>query len=563
MRQSTELDMTGSAAVGEDLAARDEDRAAADTIDQLNSHRSPDSACAEDSQPAPVYTHSRPASAGGEYVQDYRDDVCDLRVTDEGMHRAAYREDDMIYRQYHPQYDMFPHEYHQNMQQYEMKKDENEDHYEDILELGDKRRKLDVCSNTSGRSSELDHTTPPVLEYPDNKEGLLDLHLPHREMPSNSFVHLTAALHSPSSTGDAEEAGEIYQGGDALHRLQPYPHQHEVIQHSNNYQQSGMYPCSSAGYSNPSLQLQSSSYFQGSSPSSPQTMWNPQQPGAEEYSPPAKYPPNSAASSSLPAFKTHRYTPYGITGRPTTSYPARTPAYLTSAPSESWTPQYSGSPDGQYGSSAPSRPTLPPHGFSAASQLSAMASPGEIYKGSFYSSQMYSRGPHPNLLMEDKGNRRLSASRRVGLTCSNCSTSATSLWRRNTLGEPVCNACGLYYKLHGVNRPLTMKKDSIQTRKRKPKGSMKTSEPPKQRVKLEHEESYNQECRTGTSVLNHSALAYSSLYGNTGAGSVGQYYDMPITKNEGNDIHAENQQPHIVSLASTKAERPSVVSIVS
>ncbi|CAG0886505.1 unnamed protein product [Darwinula stevensoni] len=55
-----------------------------------------------------------------------------------------------------------------------------------------------------------------------------------------------------------------------------------------------------------------------------------------------------------------------------------------------------------------------------------------------------------------------SASRRHGLTCSNCNTSTTSLWRRNTLGEPVCNACGLYYKLHGVHRPLAMKKDSIQ-----------------------------------------------------------------------------------------------------
>ncbi|XP_056633625.1 transcription factor GATA-4-like isoform X1 [Diorhabda sublineata] len=67
--------------------------------------------------------------------------------------------------------------------------------------------------------------------------------------------------------------------------------------------------------------------------------------------------------------------------------------------------------------------------------------------------------------------RRLSASRRAGLTCTNCHTSTTSLWRRNALGEPVCNACGLYFKLHSVNRPLSMKKDSIQTRKRKPKGS--------------------------------------------------------------------------------------------
>lgn len=68
-----------------------------------------------------------------------------------------------------------------------------------------------------------------------------------------------------------------------------------------------------------------------------------------------------------------------------------------------------------------------------------------------------------------KPQRRLSASRRVGLSCTNCQTSTTTLWRRNAEGEPVCNACGLYMKLHGVPRPLAMKKEGIQTRKRKPK----------------------------------------------------------------------------------------------
>ncbi|XP_043075821.1 transcription factor GATA-4 [Puntigrus tetrazona] len=68
-----------------------------------------------------------------------------------------------------------------------------------------------------------------------------------------------------------------------------------------------------------------------------------------------------------------------------------------------------------------------------------------------------------------KPQRRLSASRRVGLSCTNCQTTTTTLWRRNAEGEPVCNACGLYMKLHGVPRPLAMKKEGIQTRKRKPK----------------------------------------------------------------------------------------------
>ncbi|CAG5127070.1 unnamed protein product, partial [Candidula unifasciata] len=41
-----------------------------------------------------------------------------------------------------------------------------------------------------------------------------------------------------------------------------------------------------------------------------------------------------------------------------------------------------------------------------------------------------------------------SGQRRMGLCCANCNTTTTTLWRRNGEGEPVCNACGLYYKLH-------------------------------------------------------------------------------------------------------------------
>lgn len=62
------------------------------------------------------------------------------------------------------------------------------------------------------------------------------------------------------------------------------------------------------------------------------------------------------------------------------------------------------------------------------------------------------------------------AARRVDLSCTNCGTMTTTIWRRNPLGEMVCNACGLYYKLHGVNRPVTMRRDTIHTRRRRPKG---------------------------------------------------------------------------------------------
>ncbi|XP_003973720.1 GATA binding protein 1a [Takifugu rubripes] len=71
--------------------------------------------------------------------------------------------------------------------------------------------------------------------------------------------------------------------------------------------------------------------------------------------------------------------------------------------------------------------------------------------------------------------KRLIVSKRAGTLCANCHTSTTTLWRRNASGEPVCNACGLYFKLHNVNRPLTMKKEGIQTRNRKVSSKNKKS----------------------------------------------------------------------------------------
>ncbi|KAI9272803.1 hypothetical protein BDA99DRAFT_499232 [Phascolomyces articulosus] len=52
------------------------------------------------------------------------------------------------------------------------------------------------------------------------------------------------------------------------------------------------------------------------------------------------------------------------------------------------------------------------------------------------------------------------------ITCSNCATSTTPLWRRDADGNPLCNACGLYLKLHHSKRPLSMKTDVIKKRQR-------------------------------------------------------------------------------------------------
>ncbi|KAJ1952039.1 hypothetical protein GGI12_006346, partial [Dipsacomyces acuminosporus] len=50
--------------------------------------------------------------------------------------------------------------------------------------------------------------------------------------------------------------------------------------------------------------------------------------------------------------------------------------------------------------------------------------------------------------------------------CFNCSVENTPLWRRDLSGNVICNACGLYFKLHGKQRPVSMKRTVIKRRNR-------------------------------------------------------------------------------------------------
>ncbi|KAJ3353215.1 putative electron transfer flavoprotein subunit [Entophlyctis luteolus] len=56
-------------------------------------------------------------------------------------------------------------------------------------------------------------------------------------------------------------------------------------------------------------------------------------------------------------------------------------------------------------------------------------------------------------------------------TCKNCRTNCTPMWRRDLDGGRVCNACGVYYRMHGVHRVVTVANTMVV--RRQSKGSRK------------------------------------------------------------------------------------------
>lgn len=285
----------------------------------------------------------------------------------------------------------------------------------------------------------------------------------HEELETG-LTNFTQLINVPrgSDTGSTVAAQTV----SSMYQSSPVHDHASLMQHGTSIYDalhgpgSGGIP-SSPSYSRCSFPSSASmQYFNSSPPHDPAHMWSPGVAGLTE---------NEYLKGSLPAFQriasstsaaaraTNHYSSISASyGQQIDSWPSHYEAYGVATSSSS-------------GNGRRSTTTVTPTtAFSAAASLTAMAADqgGDLYKNYGYGNTLTTRST-----TEEKQSRRLSSARRVGLQCSNCNTQNTSLWRRNQVGEPVCNACGLYYKLHNVNRPLAMKKDNIQSRKRKPKGS--------------------------------------------------------------------------------------------
>jgi GATA-binding protein len=120
-----------------------------------------------------------------------------------------------------------------------------------------------------------------------------------------------------------------------------------------------------------------------------------------------------------------------------------------------------------------STPGLAGHGnlFDRLAQSTPNSPPADSGHASGYSSVAPSRpsSPPPGSKHGSTTNLQGAAGNGDGnapTTCTNCFTRTTPLWRRNPEGQPLCNACGLFLKLHGVVRPLSLKTDVIKKRNR-------------------------------------------------------------------------------------------------
>ncbi|KAK3176518.1 hypothetical protein OEA41_007841 [Lepraria neglecta] len=141
--------------------------------------------------------------------------------------------------------------------------------------------------------------------------------------------------------------------------------------------------------------------------------------------------------------------------------------------------------------------------------------------------------------------------------CQNCTTSTTPLWRRDEMGSVLCNACGLFLKLHGTPRPISLKTDVIKSRNR-----VKTAGQGQKRKSLFDGNGLPaSQSETGTPPPNHMnnrRVSHKTSSGGSGGSN------SPISRTETPALHPNIAPQHIfdrVSLADLAFQSPALPSL--
>ncbi|KAI8074558.1 hypothetical protein BC940DRAFT_288520 [Gongronella butleri] len=141
--------------------------------------------------------------------------------------------------------------------------------------------------------------------------------------------------------------------------------------------------------------------------------------------------------------------------------------------------------------------------------------------------------------------------------CSNCSTTTTPLWRRNPEGQPLCNACGLFLKLHGVVRPLSLKTDVIKKRNRSnPNSAISGSHSSSSSSPAGHTSILTTSMRRSTQAGGTMGMIHIAPATTTTATSIASSPTTPLSSSPIATSSSSSMKPIAIAAKDTRAIRP-------
>nr|CAD2169825.1 unnamed protein product [Meloidogyne enterolobii] len=135
--------------------------------------------------------------------------------------------------------------------------------------------------------------------------------------------------------------------------------------------------------------------------------------------------------------------------------------------------------------------------------------------------------------------------------CNNCFTTKTTAWRRDATGSLVCNACGLYFRLHRTNRPVHMRKDFIQQRFRRKNQQQQQQNNPSFVIKNEIKQQKQQLINLAVNGSAAAALVLAALEGGGGGINNGRKKSLEVKGGGGEEIIREQQQQSVMDAKMT------------
>lgn len=129
-------------------------------------------------------------------------------------------------------------------------------------------------------------------------------------------------------------------------------------------------------------------------------------------------------------------------------------------------------------------------------------------------------------------------------TCKNCKTQTTPLWRRDETGQVLCNACGLFLKLHGRPRPISLKSDVIKSRNRVKHNNKSSPNTPELKAKDVN----------GSNVLNgtHNNTNINNNNNNNNNNSTSGNHSSPALPSNGSNLPNQNGMQSINNSSNNK-----------